>query len=63
MWFFHIAEGGGVVANGDSEQQDKDSTQREDDQESKVDQVPDYNTQKEEINPLLSQRLKCGDCW
>lgn len=25
--------------------------------------VPDYKTQKEEIQPLLSQRLKKGDEW
>ena len=25
--------------------------------------VPDYKTQKEEIQPLLAQRLKKGDEW
>ena len=31
--------------------------------EDDVGKPPDYKTQKEEIYPLLSQRLKKGDYW
>ena len=62
-------EGGGEGGDGcEQEQQPKKEEEEEKEEgegEPKDDggKVPDYNMQKEEIYPLLSQRLKKGDYW